>query len=71
MTGVEQVLATSVSPGDYITEIDTPAGPWYTVLSLGEDCVTVDGSHDPTHPPLPVSLPVGLHDLVLRRRPPS
>ena len=65
MTSVEAVFATALSPGDTITELDTPSGPWYTVLSLGRDGVTVDGSLDDEV--LPVPLSVGPRDLVLRR----
>jgi hypothetical protein len=67
MTGVELIPARSLSPGDCITEIDTPAGPWYSVLSVDVDRLTVDGSLDLAHAPLPVSLQVAAQDHVLRR----
>ena len=67
MTSADAVLATALSPGDVITEVETPSGPWYTVLSRGEHHITVDGSQGSTGPPLPVTLPVAARDLVLRR----
>ena len=66
MTASEAVPAASLSPGDVITEIDTPSGPWYTVLSTGTGHLTVDGS-PVEHATLPVVLPVRPGDHVLRR----
>lgn len=69
MRPIEAVHATALSPGDIITEIDTPDGPWYTVLSLTANSVTLDGSQEPTCSPLAVTLSVEPRDLVLRRPP--
>ena len=66
MTAPEAVPATSLLPGDVITEIDTPSGPWYTVLSTGTLHLTVNGS-PMEHETLPVVLPVRPRDHVLRR----
>lgn len=66
MTSADAVLATALSPGDVITEVDTPTGPWYTVLTVDRGLITVDGSTDADHP-LAVALSVRGTDLVLRR----
>lgn len=65
----QPVLAASVKPGDPITEVHTPSGPWYLVLSVEKALLTLDARLEATDRPVPVTLPVRAHDVVLRRRP--
>jgi hypothetical protein len=68
MTSAEVVPARSLRAGDLVTETDTPSGPWYAVLNVKSDRLTVDGSTQEDEP-LPVVLPLRPGDMVLRRLP--
>jgi hypothetical protein len=54
-------------PGDMITEVDTPAGPWYEVVRRDEHSLTVDGRLATDEPQLLVSLSYSPSGAVLRR----
>lgn len=54
-------------PGDMITETDSPAGPWYEVVSCDEQSVTVDARVQAGDPPLLVSIEYSESAAVLRR----
>jgi len=66
---VDMVLVSGVLPGDEISEVDSPGGPWYRVLAVepGTGTVTVGAE-----PGLVVVVAVGRWetDAVLRRVPP-
>lgn len=49
------VKASTLTAGDRITEVDTPAGPFYVVLEVTARSIVVDASDDDE--PLPVTLP--------------
>lgn len=54
-------------PGDVITEVDTPDGPWYEVAMRDEQSITLDARLDPNEPELLVSLAYAPTGAVLRR----
>lgn len=47
-----------VQPGDLVTEVDTPAGPFYRVVKVNRASIVVDADLSGTDP-LPVRLPSG------------
>jgi hypothetical protein len=53
--------------GDWITEVDTPTGPWYRVIDVTPSTVTVDGRLDDDDDPLPVRMDFAASEAVLRR----
>jgi hypothetical protein len=63
------VLAAKLLPGDEITEIDSPQGPWYRVLLIDPTSLTLDGRLPGDEEPLVVSVPLGASGAVLRRSP--
>lgn len=63
MSTLTQVSA--LVPGDLITEVDTPAGPYYRVLAATAAVLIVDASL-PGDPELPTTLPVVGNGVVLR-----
>lgn len=53
--------------GEFITEVETPGGPWYQVLEVSTSSVVVaGGTHDDSYD-LPVEIPLRSSDVVLRR----
>lgn len=66
MTTTETVPASSVLPGDRVTEVGTPKGPWYRVLDVDSEAITVDAGLG--NEVLPVTLPFRQTDVVLRVR---
>ena len=54
-------------PGDWITELDTPTGPWFEVLAVDGHSVVLDARATDDDPPLVVSLPYAPSAAVLRR----
>jgi hypothetical protein len=52
--------------GDMITEIDSPAGPWYEVVRRDERSVTLDARLRAGDPPLLVSIEYSEEAAVLR-----
>lgn len=54
-------------PGDVITEVDTPDGPWYAVAMRDDQSITLDARLGPDEPELLVSLAYASTGAVLRR----
>jgi hypothetical protein len=63
------VLVAELLPGDEITEIDSPQGPWYRVLMIDLTSLTLDGRLPGDEEPLVISLPLVGSSTVLRRKP--
>jgi hypothetical protein len=58
-----------LAPGDMITEVDTPGGPWYQVVARDERAITLDARLAADEPALLVSLEFSPSGSVLRRTP--
>ncbi len=58
-----------LAPGDMITEVHTPGGPWYQVVARDERSITLDARLTADEPSLPVSLEFSPSGSVLRRTP--
>lgn len=58
-----------LAPGDMITEVDTPGGPWYQVVTRDERSITLDARLAADEPELLVSLEFSPGGSVLRRTP--
>ena len=56
-----------LAPGDMITELDTPKGPWYEVVQCDERTLTLDARLDNDEPELLVSIEYSATAAVLRR----
>lgn len=64
----ELARAADLARGDVITETDTPAGPWYTVVAMTADTLTIDGtSPDKDADPILITLGIAADAYVLRR----
>ena len=56
-----------LAPGDMITEVDTPGGPWFQVVARDEGSITLDARLSAAEPELLVSLEFAPSGSVLRR----
>lgn len=56
-----------LAAGDMITEVDTPKGPWYQVVTRDEQSLTLDARLAGDEPELLVTLGYSLDGAVLRR----
>lgn len=62
----ETVHVSQVRPGDLVTEIGSPEGPYYPVLLSVPGLLRIDGRAAGDLEPLPVDLAVGLTSGVVR-----
>lgn len=62
------VTVWDLAPGDWITEVETPDGPWYRVVALTTESVTIDGRLSEEEPELLVTIPRGGSQEAVRRR---
>lgn len=63
----ELVMVGTLVVGDRISEVDSPQGPWYPVLRIDGESVTIDGRATSEEPELPVTLGYASTARVLRR----
>lgn len=61
----ERVVTCRLRPGDLVTEVDTPHGPFYRVLEASDAWLVLDAGAAPDET-LPVRLPTRPADAVLR-----
>lgn len=64
-SATQLVLTTRLRVGDFVTEADTPAGPFYRVLEVSPSSLTLDAASDDDDP-VPLRLPTRRTDTVLR-----
>jgi hypothetical protein len=63
----ERVPVTALRPGDWVTEVHDPQGPWYEVIRVTAEAVTIDGRLSQEEPPLPVTVGYNETSMVRRR----
>lgn len=63
----ERVPVTALRAGDWVTEPNDLHGPWYEVIQVTANAVTIDGRLSHEDPPLPVTVGYNETSMVRRR----